>query len=88
MDYKLVEQFLVMTWVMYETKTLSSIYHRYHLELFPKCIEHYWFIIKIIIKKMHIVVIPVQNSQVNKKIGELNFDINNTLQRTNAVMPC
>ena len=43
MDSKLVEQFLVMTWVMYETKTLSSIYHRYHLELFPKCIEHYWF---------------------------------------------
>ena len=33
---------------------------------------------------MHIVVIAVQNSQVNKKFGELNFGINNTLQRTNA----
>ena len=32
-----------MTWVMYETKTLISIYHRYHLESFPKCIERYWF---------------------------------------------
>ena len=32
-----------------------------------------YIIIKIIIKKMHIVVIAVQNSQVNKKIGELNF---------------
>ena len=32
---------------------------------------------------MHIVVITVQNSQVIKKIGELNFDTNNTLQRTN-----
>ena len=35
---------------------------------------------------MHIVVIAVQNSQVNKKIGELNFGINNTLQRTNAML--
>ena len=35
---------------------------------------------------MHIVVIVVQNSQVNKKIGELNFGINNTLQRTNAML--
>ena len=33
---------------------------------------------------MHIVFIAVQNSQVNKKIGELNFAINETLQRTNA----
>ena len=32
---------------------------------------------------MHIVVITVQNSQVIKKIGELNFGTNNTLQRTN-----
>ena len=32
------------------------------------------------------VVIVVQNSQVNKKIGELNFGINNTLQRTNAML--
>ena len=32
-----------------------------------------YIIIKIIIKKMHIVAIAVQNSQVNKKIGELNF---------------
>ena len=35
---------------------------------------------------MHIVVIAVQNSQVNNKNGELNFDINNTLQRTNAML--
>ena len=35
---------------------------------------------------MHIVVIAAQNSQVNKKIGELNFGINNTLQRTNAML--
>ena len=35
---------------------------------------------------MHILVIAVQNSQVNKKIGELNVDINNTLQRTNAML--
>ena len=35
---------------------------------------------------MHIVVIAVQNSQVNKKNGELNFGINNTLQRTNAML--
>ena len=35
---------------------------------------------------MHIVVIVVQNSQGNKKIGELNFGINNTLQRTNAML--
>ena len=35
---------------------------------------------------MHIVVIAVQKSQVNKKIGELNFGINNTLQRTNALL--
>ena len=35
---------------------------------------------------MHIVVIVVQNSQVNKKIGELNFGINNTLQRTNTML--
>ena len=35
---------------------------------------------------MHIVVIAVQNSQVYKKIGELNFGINNTLQRTNAML--
>ena len=34
---------------------------------------------------MHIVVIAVQDSQVNKKIGELNFGINNTLQQTNAI---
>ena len=33
-----------------------------------------------------IVVIAVQNSQVNKKIGDLNFGINNTLQRTNAML--
>ena len=37
---------------------------------------------------MYIVVIAVQNSQVNKKIGELNFDINNTLQRTNVMLKC
>ena len=37
---------------------------------------------------MHIVVITVQNSQENKKIGELNFGINNTLQRTNAMLKC
>ena len=43
---------------------------------------------KIIIKKMHIVVIAVQNSLVNKKIGELNFDINNTLQRTDVMLKC
>ena len=36
---------------------------------------------------MHIVVIAAQNSQVNKKkIGELNFGINNTLQRTNTML--
>ena len=34
---------------------------------------------------MHIVVIAVQNSQVNKKIGELNFGINNTFK---GLMPC
>ena len=33
-----------------------------------------------------IVVIAVQNSQANKKIGDLNFGINNTLQRTNAML--
>ena len=44
MDSKQVEQlFLVMTWVMYETKTLISIYHLYRLESFPKGIERYWF---------------------------------------------
>ena len=36
----------------------------------------------------YIVVIAVQNSQVNKKIRELNFGINNTLQRTNAMLKC
>ena len=35
---------------------------------------------------MHIVVIAVQNSQVNKKIAELNFGIKNTLQRTHAML--
>ena len=35
---------------------------------------------------MHIVVIAVQNSQVNKTIGELNFGINSTLQQTNAML--
>ena len=53
-----------------------------------KLIACWYIIIKIIIKKMHIVVIAVQNSQVNKKIGELNFDINNTLQRTNVMLKC
>ena len=43
-------------------------------------------IIIIVIKKMHIVVIAVQNSQINKKNGELNFGINNTLQWTNAIL--
>ena len=37
---------------------------------------------------MHIVVIAVQNSQVNKKIVELNFGINNTLQWTIAILKC
>ena len=35
-----------MTRVIYETKTLISIYHLsivHHLKLFPKCIECYWF---------------------------------------------
>ena len=35
---------------------------------------------------MLIVVIAVQNSQVNKKIGELNFGIYNTLQQINAML--
>ena len=35
---------------------------------------------------MHIVVIVVQNRKKKKKIGELNFGINNTLQRTNAML--
>ena len=35
---------------------------------------------------MHIVVIAVQNSQVNKKNGELNFGIKNTLQRTRVML--
>ena len=51
-----------------------------------KLVACWYIIIKIIIKKIHIVVIAVQNSQVNKKIGELNFGINNTLQRTNAML--
>ena len=38
-----------------------------------KLVACWYIIIKKIIKKMHIVVIGVQNSQVNKKIGELNF---------------
>ena len=33
-------------------------------------------------KIMHIVVIAVQNSQVNKKNGELNFRINNIYTAT------
>ena len=37
---------------------------------------------------MHIVVIAVQNSQVNKKIGELRFGIYNTLQQTSAMLKC
>ena len=37
---------------------------------------------------MHIVVIAVQNSQVNKKNWRVNFGINNTLQRTNAMLKC
>ena len=40
----------------------------------------------IMIKKRHIVVMAVQNSQVNKKIGELNFGTKNTLQRTHAML--
>ena len=31
-------------------------------------------------------VMAVQNSQVNKKIGELNFGTKNTLQRTHAML--
>ena len=53
-----------------------------------KLVACWYMIIKIIIKKMHIVVIAaVQNSQV-KKIGELNFGINNTLQQTDAMLKC
>ena len=35
---------------------------------------------------MHIVVIAVQNSQINKKKWRVNFGINNTLQWTNAIL--
>ena len=40
------QQFFVMTQFMYKTKMFISIYHLsfvHHLELFPKCIERYWF---------------------------------------------
>ena len=53
-----------------------------------KLVGCWYIIIKIIIKKMHIVVIAVQNSKVKKKIGELRFGIYNTLQQTSAMLKC